>query len=182
MVNILQNTTHRITKTDIGKSAAAAYLTIYPGKSMYSIQAGNQKTLYGNSPVADIYCIKKVNGKNTILWKLVIDGINALGAPLEVYQRSNPTSIVGINLDDIDLEQGKIKILLHCYRYFFADGGRCLIDGRSLFDITPRESFGFWMLNPKEWDRDSNDKGGCFFPVIVVFTPKQGLFDEALPE
>jgi hypothetical protein len=52
---------------------------------------------------------------------------------------------------------------------------------KNVLSITARQSFGFLFLNPKAFDRDAIDKGGAFFPVIVVFTPKPGLFDGKIP-
>jgi hypothetical protein len=183
IANILQNINHRVTRNDLKCVVAAACLTIYPGKTMYSTVYGNMVSVYGNCPVTDIFCVKKKDGKNKILWKLVLDVIEAtVATEVRVYERKAPVSIVGLNLDDIPLENGEIKIIVHCYRYFFASGNRCLaISNRSLYSVTARETFGFLVFNPKQSDRDSEDKLGGFFMNVVVFKPKPELFSETAP-
>jgi hypothetical protein len=182
MVNILQNTNHRVNHNDIRYAMAASYLTIYPGETMYSKVEGNQVSLHGNCPCSDLFYVKRINGQNKILWKRTFDSIdNTAPKVIAVEARSAPASIVGLKLNEISMKEGEVKMILHCYRYFYANGSRCLWDGRSLFDVTSRESFEFLVFNPEQSDRDSNDKKGGFFLNLVIFTPKPGLFDENPP-
>jgi hypothetical protein len=97
-------------------------------------------------------------------------------------QRSTPISIVGIDLNDIVIKEGEIKMVLRCYIFFMSASNRYLLNGYSTLKMSARESFGFLLLKPKEYDRDGTDKIGCFFPAIVVFTPKPGLFSEIVPQ
>jgi hypothetical protein len=189
MVNMLQNANRRVTRNDIRYAFAAAYLTIYQGKTMYSISGTEQITLTGNCPFVNLYCVKKIGGKNKILWKISTYTVFSVDATtVTVELRETPVSITGLNLDDISIGEGEIRIVICCCRYFLDIVGekRRLINGRRLCDMTPRESFGFFIFNPKECDRDSKDtrkvgRAGFFFPSLVIFTPKPGLFDETAP-
>jgi hypothetical protein len=186
-VNIIQNismnrSNKKIGGADIRYAVSAAYLTVYPGNTMYSVLNGTQKNTYGHFPHGDFYCVKKIDGQNKILWKITFHTAWADRASNIRYERRpTPTSIVGINLNDIAANEGEIKIVLRCYSYFARESNRYLLDGRTTLSITVRQSFGFLFLNPKEFDRDGVDKGGSFFPAIVTFTPKPGLFDENPP-
>jgi hypothetical protein len=184
MANILQNKGNKkITKDDIKYAMAGAYLSIYPGTTMYSVTSAHQKNIYGHFPHGDLYCVKRTNGQNNILWKITCHTSRAITPKgMTCDQRSNPASIGGVNLNDISIEEGQIKMILHCYCFFYQDGNRYLLNGNSTLSITAREAFGFSLLEPKGFVRNSAEPGfSAFFPVIVIFTPKPGLFDDTAP-
>jgi hypothetical protein len=185
VANILQNISNgkRITGLHVRYAMASAYLAIYQGKTMYSTNMSYQQNKYGHFPHADLLYIKKVNGVVKVLWKLTFHTAWALGPVNNATceQRSNPSYVTGISLNNIQIDEGESKMILHCYFYFERATNRYLLNGYNTTSITARQAFGFWVLTPKGSVRDSRDIGGGFFMDIVVFTPKLGLFDEKVP-
>ncbi|MDR1334114.1 MAG: hypothetical protein LBJ71_02760 [Holosporaceae bacterium] len=120
MVNILQNTSHRVNWNDIRYAMATAYLTVYPEKTMYSKVDGHQVSLHGNCASSDLYYVKRIGGQNKILWKLTFYTIiNATAKTIGVENRPVPTLIVGLNLDGIPMKEGELKMRL------FYEGKQC---------------------------------------------------------
>ena len=71
MANILQNIakTRVITRRDIKHAAALAYLTIYPGTTMFTTKSGSQYHTFNHMPRAYVfYAEGQPNGKASTIW------------------------------------------------------------------------------------------------------------------
>jgi hypothetical protein len=201
MVSILQNVSQnrdasnrKITISDIKNAMAGAYLSFYPGKTMYA--TGVQRHLYAHFSHGHIACIKGVDGgKASVLWIVQFHtGGNKEGYAIDpesvecgVVSESLPyqhaagvTKYQGNALPsgihkDLTIQKDEIKILVECILYFHENYNK-YADGRT--PTSAREVFKFLCLVPKP-----NKPGGRgYFNSVVIFTPNPGLFDETAPK
>jgi hypothetical protein len=206
-VNILQNISQnrknkKITLKDIRHAASAAYLSIYPGTTMWSsVTAYPHKHQYGHSSCGYITCVKGMSGgKVKIIWRVLTQSIS-YASPVNaghtvnghvgntviknaVNSISDPSSIY----KDLRINEGEMKLLVECSIFYgIRRGAHDFIDGRSCADVSVGRALGFWILNPKystNYATDDNpgvSAGATYFNTVVIFTPKPGLFDETAP-
>jgi hypothetical protein len=85
------------------------------------------------------------------------------------YATNVPPSEIHPNLK---IKEGEVKILVECC-HCYDTGNGLFSDGRPCRDIPVSKAFGLWVMtvNP------SSSGGKAFFPSVVIFTPKPGLFD-----
>ena len=177
MANILQNIakTREITKNDIKYAASLAYLTIYPGTTMYTTVSGSEKHIFGHQPRVFIHYVKGESGEKAstrwALWTRSGGGIN----PAEwhfssmsntdqsaVYYAKNATPSSEI-YPTLKIEEGKPKVLID-------------VQIRRTGNQSARETFGLHFVNPKYVG--TNQTG--YFSSVVIFTPHSG-FTEKVP-
>jgi hypothetical protein len=193
MANILQNASqnrdidHRkITVDDIKNAMAAAYMSIFPGKTMYPISA--HVLPRGIGPFAALYCVKGLGGgRACVLWRRAIYTVDSCCNPSKITvvdccltARTLVTASTNANASDIcpglKIENGEIKIIVECTIFYnHKDQIYKFTDGRWCKDVPPSKAFGFSILTPA-------DKNSCYFNSIVIFTPKPGLFSETAPK
>jgi hypothetical protein len=176
MANILQNVSQnranrKIRSSDIKCAIAAAYLSIYPGKTMYTIS--------GRSPLehtssGHLYCVKGLeNGNASVVWCVRWHSANDSPTPATITLGGRDSrSIVNTGSDvsassiypDLHIQKGQIKIIVEIAFHHYTSRG-----------ISAPKSFGFFVLNPpSKWDN-------IYFNTVAIFTPKPELFDEIAP-
>ncbi|MDR2781668.1 MAG: hypothetical protein LBB21_04430 [Holosporaceae bacterium] len=84
---------------------------------------------------------------------------------------------------DLKIKEGEVKIILECFLCYEIGNKRTFSDKRKTADVSPREAFGFCVLNPPTQipTNLSSFTFTSFFTSIVIFTPKSRLFDNNLP-
>jgi hypothetical protein len=186
MVGILQNVSQnrenkKITLTDIKHAMCAAYLSIYPGVTMYATSQYHMPL--GHFVHGWIYYVTGLaEGNASVVWSaaFLIDNKDPAcgiqnsqhGESIVKYkQNANPSEIY----KDLRINEGEVKILVECSSmYPSKSGDRYFSDGRGCSNVSPREAFGFWALTPKS----QSPNGWGYFNTVVIFTPKPGLFSE----
>jgi hypothetical protein len=175
----------KITAADLRNVAASAFLTIYPGKTMYP--TSSVKYIYGHFLDCFVHCVKGIDGKASVLWnRRMFSGYSSgpsnisldkfttathWSSMVKYQQNVAPSSIY----KDLTIKDGEIKIIVECLcytdptNYGFTDG--------RLPSTSTKEKFGFWVFNPK----GTSGSYGGYFNQAVIFTPKPGLFDETPP-
>ncbi|MDR2781746.1 MAG: hypothetical protein LBB21_04840 [Holosporaceae bacterium] len=188
-VNILQNTHRSVKKIDIVYALVAAYLSVYPGRTMFKDTTGWHK--FGHFPRAWIYYIKcESNGNASAVWDFhcyiqtsVVNGITCIRMG-GVHQSSTFTAWSGPPESmhpQLQIALGEVKILLECSYCYHYHSFYSFSDGRNCGSVLPREAFGFLVSNPKEYKGRYNNGEGNYFDAVVVFTPKSGLFSSSIP-
>ena len=201
MANIIQNisqsrTDKRITANDLRYALTLAYQTIYPGKTMF--WQGNG-LYFVNVPHPLIYYVKgNSNGTATTVWGRVFWTSDSPAiSPATIRSGTQTTSHdvsqinMGTNLPPsqiyptLKIEPGEVKIIIETLIFFRTTDPD--INGKSGY--TPREVFGCRLVSPKPWKNNNSNNTytsdmsrGAFFNSVVIFTPKQGLFDETPPQ
>jgi hypothetical protein len=187
MASILQNVSQNrvdkeITKTDIRCAVAAAYLSIYPGKTMYT--TSHIHTILGHSSEGYLHCVKGLeNGNAGVVWDTRQYSVENSPSPATIvvtssyYSRSivkrvsvgKPSSIY----PDLRIQRGETKILIETALHYAV--GYSFTDGRACSDVPAKTAFGFFVLKPPQ--SGSSD----FFNTVIIFTPRSGLFDDTAP-
>jgi hypothetical protein len=197
MVNLLQNCSQnrenrRITANDIRYAVAAAFLTIYPGMTMYETSA--RRFRYGHFPHYWIYYIVgESDGTASMAWSItgwtdmgggvvnpnricVEYHINSSHSKSTVTygKKKNPSLIY----PGLTIKPGEKKIILECALCYHDDMGTQygFTDGRLIANVPAKKAFGFWILPIKA------TRSSVFFNKAVIFTPKPGLFSETPPQ
>ncbi|MDR1334625.1 MAG: hypothetical protein LBJ71_05395, partial [Holosporaceae bacterium] len=171
MVNILQNMSQKrankkINLRDIGRAAAAVFLTIYPGKTMYD---NSSRVAFGGHFMHGFVCAVKGldDGKASVLWFMEFHTASAKTAESvhvkTMQQHISSTIKYQKNVDassihkDLVVAPNEIKILVECF---------CMAS-------SPRKAFGYWVLTPA-------GLANGYYNSVVIFTPKAGIFGESL--
>jgi hypothetical protein len=191
MVGILQNVSQnrsnkKITRTDIKYAVAAAYLSIYPGKTMYTTDPHAHP--YGHFPIIWMYyVVGESDGNASIVWGIhaYVDGTATTSISISnlvsthIYslvtylQNANPSAIH----PKLRINPGERKIILECaYCYHLGLSNFKFSDGRTCANVSSKKAFGFWALPIKP------SKEAGYFNAVVIFTPKPGLFDDNGPQ
>ncbi|MDR1334252.1 MAG: hypothetical protein LBJ71_03475 [Holosporaceae bacterium] len=183
VANILQNVSNgqKITQKHICYAMQTAFLTFYPGKTMWGTSRFHLPL--GHFSHSFVYCIKGLpGGKASVVWCIDFY-IDTTSAQIEVcngqYGSSAIKYLTGVDPSQIynklEIKEGEMKILLECAMMYGASKDRYFSDGRSCAQVSVREAFGFLLRSPKMLSTN------CFFHGIMIFTPKPGLFDEIVP-
>jgi hypothetical protein len=185
MANILQNMSQnridkRITLADFGYAVQMAFMSIYPGKTMYEVSERVHE--YGHFPMTSISCIRgRDNGNIDILWKKIVYVEKV--SPLYFTGHSSRSSIPapGLNINSnlifpgFSINSGQMKIVLEC-AIFFQNDYYYSFPNRSCDGVSTREAFGFCVFAPEVGYGTVNAK--THFNTLVIFTPKPGLFGD----
>ena len=200
LVNIIQNISQKreskaITCKDIMRAASLAFLTIYPGKTMYADgKRGKFSHEFSHTPYFFIHYVRGLSGgKASVLWSYEFacyDAVNPTGwsihhtgenynkycavkhktnvAPKDIY----PT--LKINEGDDD------KIIIECL--FFCRDVTMSLNAYAASDnqyTRAKKAFNCMLVTPRTiYNGGANFGFGFYFPSVVIFTPKKGLFDE----
>ena len=187
MVNIIQNLAKQraaegetISLPDIKWAASLAYLSVYPGTTLYCV-ANNRHTLF-HGPRTYVYYVKGLaEGKASCVWGLWIntatprrqrwnDGTlskNSGRSTIEWGTNVDPSSIY----PTLKVEEGKSKIIIETQITWDLDGKGP--NGESA--NSAREVFGLRLVNPRL------HAIAAYFPSVVIFTPNNG-FSETRPK
>ncbi|MDR1235406.1 MAG: hypothetical protein LBJ96_00205 [Holosporaceae bacterium] len=187
MANILQNISQnrvdkKITKDDIKHAVAAAYLSVYQGKTMYT--TSRLCTPLGHASSGNLYCVKGLeNGNASVIWCHRWHSANNSPSPAEItIENRDSRSIVNMGSNspskiypDLRIQKGEMKILVEVCFHYSKSSGYGFTDSRMCADVSSKTAFGFFVLNPPR-------KGdSIYFNTVVIFTPKPGLFDDTAP-
>ena len=198
MANIIQNISQKrsdkkITLTDLGYAASLAFLSIYPGKTMYSDRKrGNASHELSHFPKFHIHYVKGLSGgKASGIWALrfrIQEGTTPTEWAYTVMKSTDSDSKVkwGTNLAQstiyptLKMDEGKYKIILECVLYngesSMSNNEYLATDSQS---TRAKKSFKCRLITPKP--NYKSDGHGYYFDSVVIFTPKPGLFDETAP-
>ncbi len=198
MANILQNISQKrmgaarkITCNDIRHAVSLAYLSIFPGKTEFL--TGNNTSDLGYRPHGFIYCVKGITDSTaSVLWgrRFQMATGDAISPSTVVFgswnHRTNIKELANVSPSEIypTLKIGKdqIKIIIECTLWTGRGSNHFFTDGTSFSKISHSQAFGlrlFKISPPKT--RDEYDNTELFFHSVVIFEPKDGLFDGTPP-
>jgi hypothetical protein len=199
IVNILQNISQnrggdnkRITLNDIRYAMSGAYLSIYPGTTMFSVGAGGPHAL-AHWPAGFIHCVKgnSTGTAASVIWSVVfythtsqspaaVTCMNATNHSNSIIPSSQNVA-PSVIYPGLTISSDQRKIIVECSLLKHNGASYRLVDGTSINAISNRKAFGFWILNPTPVTNDSNG-GLTFFNTVVIFTPEFGLFADTPPQ
>ncbi|MDR0677479.1 MAG: hypothetical protein LBF57_02275, partial [Holosporaceae bacterium] len=193
-INMLQNCSQnrenkRITRTDLMTVAHAAWLPFFGGGTQqYSTSSTEYRMKRGYLTQLEYYCVKGVgNGQAKLCWLINTNCALGLAGNVDILGNRASRSPIkcstgGVySFDDIyegfRVEENEIKILvlvrIYCGMLLkFADGTPSSTKSMS-------SKLGLWVLSIKPEYEDKHYVLGK--PIVVVFSPKPGLFDETPP-
>ena len=191
MANILQNLAKKrhaegkiISSSDLGNAGALAFLSMYPGKTMYSTTKGKHYHEMIHFPFFSIYYVKGTsNGKAKCLWGKQFTSSTNTAPPWILFR--NVTSNVNWSLvtytssevaassiyPTLKVGSDESKIILETSIYWYPpskdkDGIRSANNAR--------EAFGYRFIEPKK-------AVDLYFHSVVTFCPTAG-FPETRPD
>lgn len=185
MANILQNIARNKTLkySDLCYAASLAYLTTYPGKTMYSTTNGQVKHELVHCPFFMIYYVKGTTGGNAkCLWSKHITTNKNTNPNWTLY--GNYTAAAGHSTvkyssgevaassiyPTLKIEDGKPKIILETT--IFWSTGFMDKNGKKLSNS--RQAFGLRFADPKHYN-------SLYFNTAIIFSPSKG-FPEIRPD
>ncbi len=187
MANILQNISQKrsdkkITKNDLKYATVLAYQTLYPGLTMYYKGSGYP---FSHKPHASVYYITEGTNASTAScrWYERISSLSASSPNSMWEQERNSDHCSSLIRYKSNVSPSQIysslkinseaKIAIEASMMIQNSNGDYNVNGKS---IPHKEAFGLHFIKPK---------CGCswyfFFPSVVIFTPKPGLFTNANP-
>ena len=190
--NVSQNRTSKtITRTDIKYIYVSSYLTIFPGTTQF-VYREFVPTL-GYTPMIWIYYVKgNADSTASVVWALRFHSADFPKEPNRIdCDSKNGQRAVVKNLKNVapskiypslKIQPGEVKIILECQIHYSQWSGYSFPDGRNCSQVSPREAFGFYVypIAPTNIPGASNDS--IYFPSVVIFSPRSGLFSETAPK
>ena len=188
--NILQNLAKKraaagetLKYEDLCHAASLAFLSIYPGKTMYATVDGQDKHEFIHEPFFIIYYVKGTSeGKAKCVWGKSITTFGNAQPPWRTFAdiTSYQTwSLVKYNSNEVaassiyptlKTENDKPKIILETALWW----SKSKMDKNGNKVSTAREVFGLHLVNPKRhYD--------LYFNSVVIFSPNAG-FSEIRPD
>ena len=204
-VNIIQNisqkrgasdsTKLKISIPDIKYAASLAFLSMYPGKTMYIIGTSGARHELSHAPRLNIFYVKGLpGGKASCKWLLRFLGDYA-STPITLSSKSNtagenarsvnvpadattpsdiyPTLKIGENEEKIIVEVNLVNAshIMNANNYVETDKQATLA----------KKAFNCRLVTPKPLETEAAATEGWYFSSVVIFTPKPGLFSETPP-
>ena len=175
----------KITLADLRYIVSAAYLTIYPGTTMYWKNQGHE---FGHFPHPFVYYVKGLsNGNASCIWRVQLHPSHSGSVSPRTMDggcvsEPHSASIVQYKTDvsptqiypALKIKPGEIKIIVEALIFYGCDGNYWrFADGRR--GVPSREAFGLFLITPKR-------TGSGYFNSVVIFSPNPGLFDEGGPK
>lgn len=190
--NVSQNRTDKkITLMDLRYSVATAFLTMYPGITMYYQNKGH---VLGHFPHPMIFYVKGLdNGNASCIWRVQLHpstvGVGETPQKMYAVAARDHHSVCTVQYKtnvapskihpDLKINPGEVKIIIESIIYHYK--GFPFADGSSS-DLPARNIFHFLMASPKATNSSGNERDPSgFFNSVTIFTPKPGLFDETPP-
>lgn len=191
IAQMLQNISNNqpIKKWHIRQVVAAACLSCYPGKTMYTT-SGVWGPFYSPWPHGKIYYVTCNNeGKASVKWCQQFQfggwGSGVTGTP-QTINVSNATiedersSVRGeLNVlpskiyPSLSMNAGETRIIVEICAYHTTEYQK--VGGGNF--TSPKEDFGFFLISPKP-----ARTVGFYFENVVIFSPKSGLFSDTVPQ
>ena len=192
VVNMIQNISKKrenkaITLTDLSYIHCAAWLSVYPGTTMY--QKNNKGYEFAHMPRMVIFYVKGVgNGKVSCLWRAFVamhktDTPNSLYVGTEKTQGDAVAWITQYKTDAIpseinpqlsEIKEGDAKIIIEV--------AICRRDGKNSFGkvVTLKDSLGLYLATPKTRVWTSKEQTNIM-NACAIFKPNQYLFTDKPP-
>lgn len=194
--NISQNREDKkITENDIKRITCAAYLTIYPGTTMYSTNSGKRYHKYAHYPQPFIFCAKSDStGKAYTPWMIGFSPEYNTNNPIKcaryyvnydlkrlaVHYRAAASGTLPSSIyKDLKMKPNEMKILVDGNIYMCTDSneyGTKYSDGRK---PTLKGVCGLHLLNPPYMKASTSYH---LFHSVAIFSPRKGLFDKTAPK
>lgn len=184
-----------ITADDLRNIVGAAYLSIYPGTTMFTENnAKRSASFFGHNPLGYIYYVKgNDDGTASVVWgrrfhiasyqmtspsKMSVD--TYLGrSNVKNLQNAAPSEIY----PSLTMKPGDKKIIVECCIHYSQSGSYYFTDGRATANVSPSKAFGLYLLSltpPKT--RNNNDNDAIYFSSAVIFSPNPYLFTDTAPQ
>lgn len=177
----------KITLADLRYIVSVAYLTIYPGTTMFPQGSGH---VFGHFPHPFVYYVKGLsNGNASCIWRVQLHPSKSVFATPQTMgavcvSEPHSASIVQYKTDvspaqiwpTLKIKPGEVKIIVETNVFYGSDGTYWrFADGR--IGVPSREAFGLFLITPKH-----TAGGSGYFNSVVIFSPNPGLFDEGGPQ
>ena len=181
-----------ITANDLRYITSAAYLTIFPGTTMFWQGKGLH---FVCAPHPLIYYVKgNSDGTATTVWGIAFwtsESTVVSPAKMKIDAWSSTHDLSRINMGTnvppsqiyptLKIKPGEVKIIVEAVIFFHT--GFKDVNGKSGY--TPQKVFGCHLLSPKHWRNQngylSKSQRMAFFNSVVIFSPNPGLFSETAP-
>lgn len=200
-VNIIQNISQKrkskaITQKDIMRAASLAYLTLYPGKTMYRIGTSGSPHELSHAPRINIFYVKGLTGgKASCSWNAVFVGESAYkpigwGVHLNkdygdtvhsvrfITDATEPSSIY----KNLKINEGEEKVIVEVNLFnasHVMNTNEYVASDKQ--ETLAKKAFKCLLAAPNPLVKNVNNTQGWYFDSVVVFTPKSGLFDPDNP-
>ena len=183
-VNMLQNISQnrsnkRIKKEDLARIHSLAWQTLYPGKTLFL-----KDSVYpaGHSPITSMYYVEGlIDGKASCHWRTWTNvktspsdisytrvKSNDTNSPINYRTNADPSTIY----PTLRISPGKTKIIVET---LIERNGTATYKG-----ISDKEAMRLYLANPGGIHTSAG--WTHLFRSIVIFEPKEGLFNETAPE
>ncbi len=169
-----------ITASDIRNINALAWLSVFPGTSMYYQGSGFP---LGYTWYTHIYYVKGLaDGKASCMTRCYVTGTysssrNPSSVSVSILTNTNPGSLISNKQNvhpsaiypSLTINEGEVKVIV--------EATLCSINSSNVFktsngtSLTAKKAFGFYLLNPSS----KNGTVSHFFNSVVIFTPKPEL-------
>ena len=185
MVNMIQNISQDrenkvVTKRDLGRIENLAWLSVFPGNTMF---CKGSNTIYelGYAWNTIIYYVQaNDDGTASCRWRAFNKGEYSYYVP-NIYYTDNKGSPVRYKTNVAPNEiyptlkmDGRDKMIIVTTLYRTSN-----YTTPARTSLSNKQSFGFYMLNPSHLNETSST--WYFFYSVVIFTPQKGLFDPDNP-
>lgn len=174
----------RITAQNIKNVMKMAYLSIFPGITMF--QTSRSHFPLGYWPHMWIYCIKGVSDTQACFMWEVSCYPGDVYFDTDTHSSRHIRSIINYTkgktvstssiYPNLTIKKDEIKIIIECAIVYTDD--RYFSDGRRCDTVSAKSALRFLFASPKS--RGIID--GNFFNSVAVITPTIGLFDENIPK
>ena len=191
MVNLIQNISQnrenkKITLNDLRYCFSTAYLSCFPGTSMFYKDSGHELIYV---PFIEIYYVKGLaGGKASTYYRINMQTCSTScvkPATMHCGPNSNGWSYSSIkylsNTDpknihpSLKINEGEKKIIIESLFYWISSYKN--LEG--IAKSTLKEAVNCYLATPTSINSSSTHS---FFHSVSIFTPKPGLFDETAPQ
>ncbi len=200
-VNIIQNisqkrgasdpTKLKISINDIKNAASLAFLSLYPGKTMYRIGTSGSRHELSHAPRLNIFYVKglpggkasclwfrRFLGETTPIWSLFTGAPSAAESSVKNLSNVSPSEIyptlkIGENEEKIIVEVNLFNALHVMNENEYVESDKQ--------EVLARKAFKCRLVAPKALEKNANGINGWYFDSVIIFTPKPGLFDPDNP-
>jgi len=198
-VNIIQNISQKredkkIKIDDIKHAATLAYLSMYPGTTMYRVGKAEARHILSHAPRLNIFCVKgEEGGKASCRWVKRFLGEN-MDTPKDWNHAANAgsdaltTVHTNVNVEPsyihpkLKIEKDEVKVIVevNLFNASHVMNPNDYVESDKQ-ETLAKKAFKCLLAIPKPLMKNANDTGGWYFDTVVVFTPKPGLFDPDNP-
>ena len=197
--NIIQNISQKrdnkkITIRDIKYAASLAFLSMYPGKTMYRIGTSGGRHELSHAPRLNIFYIKGLpGGKASCSWgrRFLGEGASTpiTWSPSSNFSGSGDTSSVRTSASTpsdiyptlkIGENEEKIIVEVNIFNASHVMNANNYVETDKQATLA-KKAFNCRLVTPKPLKTEAASTQGWYFDSVVIFTPKPGLFDPDNP-